>query len=622
MCGIAGFSGPPEGRLLHGMCDRITHRGPDESGYHEGRRMQLGMRRLSIVDLAGGRQPIVNEDGSILTVFNGELYNHLELRRELQEKGHVFRTRNSDTEIIVHAYEEWGTEWAEKVNGMFGLAIWDRREGQLLLYRDRMGKKPLYYALQGKTIVFGSEIKSLLLHPRVSRDPDPAGLASYFALKNTSAPNTAYAAVKQLLPGDMLLWKDGEARTTRWWKPSFSPIADITEEEAVREIRRLLESAVHLRMQCDVPFGAYLSGGVDSSTVASLMSRFHSHPVQTFCLGYEDDVQGQFKGKAQDIHHAREMARRIGSDHHELIINAQTFAESMPDVMAAFDEPFSGTISTFFLSTLIRQHVKVAISGDGADETFASYLTHRLSFPMEHLLRFEREGKGEYDLLSDEDLALLRPFDTPEQFAFLRRIASPVMSEWRDSLSVFTTAERAQLFMSGFFGSGLPPVNPYRAFDAGGTAQDTLNRTLEVEQAELLPNQILPFVDRLSMAHSVEVRCPFLDHRLVEFVDSLPGEFKIRDGVNKYILKKAVEGIIPPEVINRPKEGFVQPIYSWMHGALRPWTVDLLEALPGEVINLRYVEPIKRAFLNGDTAVNAKIWNLACFSLWWSQAQA
>jgi asparagine synthase (glutamine-hydrolysing) len=604
------------------MCDKIVHRGPDESGYYEGGRMQMGMRRLSIVDLAGGRQPVANEDGSILTVFNGELYNHLELRKELREKGHVFRTRNSDTEIIVHAYEEWGADWVRRVNGMFGLAVWDRTEERLLLYRDRMGKKPLYYALADGTLVFGSEIKSLLLHPKVSRDLNPAGLAGYFALKNTSAPDTAYAAVRQLLPGDMLIWKNGEARTERWWKPSFTPIEDITEEEAAREIRRLLESAVRLRMQCDVPFGAYLSGGVDSSTVASLMSRFHSHPVQTFCLGYEDDVQGQFEGKAQDIHHAREMARRIGSDHHELIINAQTFAESMPDVLAAFDEPFSGTISTFFLSTLIRQHVKVAISGDGADEIFASYLTHRLSFPMEHFLRLKGQGKSEHAQFSEDELALLHPFDSPDRFAFLRRIASPVMSEWRDALSVFTTAERARLLMPDFFGDCLPPVNPYRAFDTGGTARDALNRTLEVEQAELLPNQILPFVDRLSMAHSIEVRCPFLDHRLVEFVDSLPGEFKIRGGVNKYILKKAVEGIIPPEVVNRPKEGFVQPIYSWMHGALRQWTVELLESLPGEIVNLRYVEPIKRAFLDGDTAMNAKIWNLACFSLWWHGAGA
>lgn len=622
MCGIAGFSGGPSSALLHGMCDKIVHRGPDESGYYEGGRMQMGMRRLSIVDLAGGRQPVANEDGSILTVFNGELYNHLELRKELREKGHVFRTRNSDTEIIVHAYEEWGADWVRRVNGMFGLAVWDRTEERLLLYRDRMGKKPLYYALADGTLVFGSEIKSLLLHPKVSRDLNPAGLAGYFALKNTSAPDTAYAAVRQLLPGDMLIWKNGEARTERWWKPSFTPIEDITEEEAAREIRRLLESAVRLRMQCDVPFGAYLSGGVDSSTVASLMSRFHSHPVQTFCLGYEDDVQGQFEGKAQDIHHAREMARRIGSDHHELIINAQTFAESMPDVLAAFDEPFSGTISTFFLSTLIRQHVKVAISGDGADEIFASYLTHRLSFPMEHFQRLKGQGKSEHAQFSEDELALLHPFDSPDRFAFLRRIASPVMSEWRDALSVFTTAERARLLMPDFFGDCLPPVNPYRAFDTGGTARDALNRTLEVEQAELLPNQILPFVDRLSMAHSIEVRCPFLDHRLVEFVDSLPGEFKIRGGVNKYILKKAVEGIIPPEVVNRPKEGFVQPIYSWMHGALRQWTVELLESLPGEIVNLRYVEPIKRAFLDGDTAMNAKIWNLACFSLWWHGAGA
>lgn len=620
MCGIAGFSGPPLDSLLNSMCDQIVHRGPDDFGYFRGEHVQLGMRRLSIVDLAGGKQPIFNEDRTVVTVFNGEIYNHVELRESLEACGHVFATRHSDTETIVHAYEEWGADWVRKANGMFGLAIWDRADRRLLLYRDRVGKKPLYYSAVGGTIVFGSEIKSLLQHPKVSNELNPAAISHYFANKNISAPQTAYADIRQLLPGEMLIWKDGDIRTERWWTPTFAPVQDITEEEAALEIRRLLEDAVRLRMQCDVPFGAYLSGGIDSSTVASLMSQFHNRPIQTFCLGYEDHEGEQFKGKAQDIHHARDMAKRIGSDHHEFIINSAMFAESMPDVIGSFDEPFSGTISTFFLSILMQKHVKVAISGDGADELFASYLTHRLSFPMENLMRLRGKGRIEYNQLSTDDLALLHPFNTPEQYAFMNRIASPVMSEWRDNLSVFTTAERSRLLNSEFFAAAIPPTNPYAIYDSGLTATDALNRTLEVEQHELLPNQILPFVDRLSMAHSIEVRCPFLDHRLVEFVSTLPGTMKIHDGINKYILKKAVQGVIPQDIIDRPKEGFVQPIYSWMHRPLRDWTTDLLEALPSDILNMDYVKVLQKAFREGDLSQNAKIWNLACFSLWWNRS--
>lgn len=629
MCGIVGFTGPANPELLRAMNQTIVYRGPDEDGFFQAPGINMAMRRLSIVDLSGGRQPVSNETGELHLVFNGEIYNHVELRGILLTRGHSFRTDHSDTETIVHLYEERGPDWAESANGMFATAIWDAPKGRLTLSRDRLGKKPLYYAIVKGQLHFASEIKSLLLCPEVGRGLDQAALFQYLGFKNTSAPRSIFTQIRQLPAGHSLVWENGQAAVRAYWRADYSPLPHPPMlEEAATEVRRLLEDAVRLRMDCDVPYGAYLSGGVDSSSVTALMARFHGQPVKTFCLGYADDALGQFAGKAQDIHYAREMSRRLGTEHHELIIDAPFFAAKMPEIVKSFDEPFSGTVSTFFLSILIHEHVKVALSGDGADELFASYLPHRLAFPLEALLGFRALGKTRREDFSPEELALLAPFDAPAQFAFLSRIASASQAEWRDAISVFPLTERLELFTPEFL-AGLPDTQrhyPYADLEAGLTAgDDALNRVLEVDQAELLQNQILPFVDRLSMAHSIEVRCPFLDHRLVEYVNRLPGSLKIGGErghpVNKRVLKLAVADLLPPELINRPKEGFVQPIYTWMHGELKDWTLSALDGLPGGLFNLAPLNALRQRFLEGDTRVNAKIWNLACLGLWWREYQ-
>lgn len=626
MCGIVGFTGPADPELLRAMNAAILHRGPDEDGLYEGPGINLAMRRLAIVDLSGGRQPVANETGSLHVVFNGEIYNHLDLRRELLERGHAFRTDHSDTETIVHLYEELGPDWATRANGMFATALWDAPRRRLTLTRDRLGKKPLYYAIAGGRLYFASEIKSLLLCPAVGRGLDPAALFQFLGLKNTSAPRTVFADIRQLPAGHWLQWQDGQATIRPYWRADYRPLEDCpSEAEAAAEIRRLLEDAVRLRMDCDVPYGAYLSGGVDSSAVTAIMARQHGQPVKTFCLGYADDAQGQFAGKAQDIHYAREMSRRLGTEHHELIIDADFFAGKVPGIVRSFDEPFSGTVSTFFLSILIHEHVKVALSGDGADELFASYLTHRLAFPMEALLAFRAQGKARREELDPDELALLAPFDSPGQFAFLSRIADSRQAVWRDHLAVFPLAERLELLSPDLL-SGLPQAlraDPYTGLEAQLSAGDALNKVLEIDQAELLGNQILPFVDRLSMAHSIEVRCPFLDHRLVEYVNRLPGRYKIGGGpgapVNKRILKMAVADLLPAELINRPKEGFVQPIYTWMHGPLRGWTLDCLDSLPAQLFRPGPLAALRQRFEGGDASLNAKVWNLACLGLWWRE---
>ena len=622
MCGITGFTGEKNSDLLCAMCRTLSHRGPDSEGYLEDEGISLGMRRLAIVDLESGQQPICNETEDIWTVFNGEIYDHLELRRKLIECGHSFRTHHSDTEVIVHLYEEFGEEWVTRINGMFGLALWDRKERKLLLYRDRLGKKPLYYSLKNGGIVFASEIKAILKHPRISKELDPEAIYHYFGQKNISAPASVYADIRQLLPGHYLLWRESSAEVRSYWQADFSPFdREIPEKEAAAEINRLLERAVESRMNCDVPFGAYLSGGLDSSFVVSLMSRHSLRPVKTFCLGYEDAPRGQFAGKAQDVSNAKRTAERLGTEHYEYIINAKQFADQMPEILAAFDEPFSGTVSTYFLSILIKQHVKVALSGDGADELFGSYLPQRLAFPIENCLRLRGQGKTGWQDLSEADKKLLVPFDTPGEFEFVSSLGFEETAKWRDRLVVFSHEQRKELLSEEFTPSMSEPCceNIFQALAPELKAQDALNKTLELDQKELLVNQVLPFVDRLSMAHSIEVRCPFLDYRLVEYVNRLPGNLKIKNGITKSILKQAALDYLDEDLVTRPKEGFVQPIYTWMHGSLKKWIIDNVLQLPSTFFNLNYVNNLAEQFQGGDQSLNAKIWNLACFNIWYSQ---
>lgn len=617
MCGIVGFTGLQDRITLERMNEAIMHRGPDSSGFYENPNVSLGMRRLAIVDLNTGEQPFYSEDKDIVVVFNGEIYNHSEIRRQLERQGHSFSTDHCDGEIIGHAFQEYGVDWPNFVNGMFAAAIWDNHNRELYLYRDRLGKKPLYYTSVNDKIIFASELKSLFANPIVRKEVNFEALGFYFSGKNTAAPQTAFINIFQVMPGSFVKWTEAKGTSThRYWKADFAPNTVISEVEAADTIYHLLEDAVKIRMQCDVPFGAYLSGGVDSTSVVSIMSKNHSRPVKTFCLGYNDQEGDQFIGKNQDVYYARKMAKEIGTEHYEMFISAKEFADSMEDVISAFDEPFSGTVSTYFLTQLISKHVKVAISGDGADELFASYLPQRLSFPIEYYIALKDIGKDHFIQLSDAEKAKLAPYNDQKGYGFLQSIASENVRVWRDKLSVFTTHEKKLLLNKEWFNEK-SLQNPFLLNAGGLTGRDLLSHNLEIDQNDLLPNQILPFVDRLSMAHSVEVRCPFLDYRMVEFVNNLPGHYKINNGINKYILKKAVSGILPENLISRPKEGFVQPIYTWMHSSLKDWINELIASLPTELFNMEYVQKLSQRFNSGDSSLNAKIWNLACFSIWW-----
>lgn len=617
MCGICGFTGISDKTSIKRMADSIIHRGPDEDGFYFDGKINLGIRRLSIIDLKTGKQPVHNEDKSIWTVFNGEIYNFQELRVDLEKKGHLFYTDHSDTEVIVHMYEEYGDDFVNRLNGMFAIAIWDKNEERLILIRDRMGVKPLFYTNINGTLIFGSEIKSILSHPDYVRDINYDAVYHYFTFKNIPAPLTAFKGIYSLLPGEMLIFSNGKIASKKWWKIQFNENENYDEEFVKEKILSLLEDSTRLRMISDVPFGAYLSGGVDSSSVLALMTRFTDKPVKTFSLGYE----GELKNKEADMYYARKVSDIYKTEHYEYIMSHRELIDEVENVIAAFDQPFSGTISTYFLSKLIKQHVKVALSGDGADELFGSYLSHRAAQPMYHFNRLYERIKT--DSLTDDEKNLFAFCD----IKFLKDLYNKSEGDevkWRYNLYLFSDAEKGNL-LSDKFKSMLNNTSTFalvkRNFE-GLTAKNPLNRILEMEWNTQLPDQVLAFVDFLSMAHSVEIRSPFLDYRLVEFAASIPANMKIKGGNVKDILKKTVESLLPEGITKRPKEGFVLPIFDWMIENLKNYSTHTLsgERLKKHgLLNIDAAQNILDSYHSGNRNHAGKIWNLMMFQVWWEK---
>jgi asparagine synthase (glutamine-hydrolysing) len=615
MCGICGFSGPQDEIILKKMTDTIIHRGPDEEGFYSDGRMNLGIRRLSIIDLETGHQPVHNEDKSLWTVFNGEIYNFQELRRDLMERGHTFYTDHSDTEVIVHLYEEYGDSFPVQMNGMFAIALWDSQNDRLLLIRDRMGVKPLFYTFSNGHLIFGSEIKTILAHPGYQRDINYDALYHYFTLKNVPSPLSAFKGVHALLPGEELILSKRHLSKVRWWKIRFDEKENLAEVDVKETILRLLEDATRIRMISDVPFGAYLSGGVDSSSIVALMTRFSDKPIKTFSLGYEDEL----KNKEADLFYARKVAQSYNTDHYEYVMSHKELINEIENVIGAFDQPFSGTISTYFLTKLITKHVKVAISGDAADELFGSYLSHRVAQPMHHFkFLYEKVKDG---TLTEEEKDLFRPCD----IAFLMDLYEKSKGDearWRYQLGVFSDEEK-DLFLTSDFLLNVNPMPSLSVFVENVnkvTSKDPLNRILEMEWNTQLPDQVLAFVDFLSMAHSVEIRSPFLDYRLVEFVSTIPGHMKIRNGIVKDILKKTVRPLLPDGITGRPKEGFVLPIFDWMVDKLRDYSFDVLSNKrmnSHHFFNRETVQKILKEYHAGKKSNAAKVWNLMMFQVWW-----
>jgi asparagine synthase (glutamine-hydrolysing) len=586
------------------MIARLRHRGPDDSYVIASENCTLGTARLSIQDVEHGRQPVTDDSGRILAALNGELYNYPNLREQLLAAGHLLKTR-CDTEALPHLYHEYGEELIKHIDGMFAVAVWDETTGSGFLARDRAGKKPLYYLEHQGALWFASEIKGLLEIPGFSRSLNPAALHHYLGYKHVPHPLSIFERIRQLPPGNRLLYRSGRPlQIEPYWHLSWAPQEEIrSESETIEQFVSLLRAGVKKRLLSDVPIGFFLSGGLDSALTVAMAAEVSEHPVKTFTLVYSRE--SATAGKEADRHWARWVANRFGTEHHEEEVHFVDFPANLRRILTHFDEPFAGVVSTYFLSQLISRHVKVAISGDGADELFGSYRSHRLVQPLAAWPKYIPGGEF--------DAATLQSLHTHEDW------------QWHSRLLVFSDEEKYALYTPEFnerIGLLRTDEHMHAAEFADLTAKDPLNRILEAEFKSNLPDQVLTFVDRLSMAHSLEIRAPFLDTEMVEFAATLPAQMKIRDRVTKYILKQASARYFPAEMIDRPKEGFLMPITQWLRHDLQSYVRDVLA--PARVQRTGVFDPtqvnslVDRLYSSSDTDyrdVN-QVYSLLVFHEW------
>jgi asparagine synthase (glutamine-hydrolysing) len=617
MCGIAGFltgGQAPDRRLLTRMCDRLRHRGPDASGSFFGPTAALGHRRLAIIDLAGGAQPLGNEDGSVQIVFNGEIYNFAALRDGLERRGHRFAT-NSDTETIVHLYEEEGERVGEFLNGMYAFAIWDSRRDELLLCRDRLGKKPLYYSLDipGQRCAFASELKALAVMPGFDSSLDAEALADFLALSYVPDPRTIYRGVRKLPPAHTLIIGRDGARLRRYWEPVFRE-EKMDEGEAQAEVARLASDAVRCRLMSDVPLGAFLSGGIDSSAAVGLMAEHSPGRVKTFSIGFSDP-------RFDELEYARLAARQHRTDHRELVVTPRI--DEMLEVLSRqFDEPFgdASAIPTLYLSRMTREHVTVALSGDGADEIFGGYRRYRFGAAEEAIRgRLPRWGRR---------LAAAAGRRYPK-FDYLPRIfrGRTLLTNLGDNLadSYFTSMST---FRDGALDAALSPetrarlggYSPRAAYTARFrrfSHLDALQQMQAVDLETYLPGDILVKADRATMAYSLEGRSPWLDYRLVELACRMPSSLKLRSGTGKHIFRRALGKHLPAAVARRPKMGFSTPMASWLRGPLRP--AFEARVFDGEMRAWLDFPEIRRLWAEHQGGFHnheRKLWNLLTLAAW------
>ncbi len=621
MCGIYGEIGRfrIDERRAQLATDRLFHRGPDEGGAWAGGTVFLGMRRLSIIDLASGKQPIWNADETCCIVFNGELYNFLDLRHELEAKDHTFRTR-SDTEVILHAYEEWGTDCLRRFNGMFAIAIWDARRKRLFLARDRIGEKPLYYYRDAGRLIFASEIKAILANPNVPRELNLRGLANFLAFGHAVAPDTIYRGIHKLLPGQYLLVQDGEVRIAEYWDVGTE--AQMvngnrpSEEEYEAQILSLMDDSVRLRMMADVPVGAFLSGGVDSSAVVALMRRHALGGVKTFSVGFAAG------GAYDELPDARLVARHFGTEHHELRVEHADLVHTLRTLVYHYDEPFGDPAGfpVYLLSRFAREHVKVVLAGDGGDELFGGYRRYAVD-------RFA-------PLYQQLPVALTRTVIPAlvERFPRLRRTKRSLQTlpipdparRYTAWLMLFTPAMQAELLEAGLYDAvgGYDPARLYAQYYHrlnGKTAADHLNRLMYVDVKTWLADAYMEKVDKATMACGLEARLPLLDHRLVELAFQIPGRYKVRGRSMKRIFKRAVRHLVPAAVLRKPKHGFSVPLDPWFRGELKTFTFDVLldERTRGRgYFNAAFVERLWREHVDGRQVWDTHLWQLLNFELW------
>jgi asparagine synthase (glutamine-hydrolysing) len=619
MCGIVGQATPagrtPDPQLLHRMCEALEHRGPDSRGVHTDDGVGLGIQRLSIIDLKTGDQPIFNEDRSVVVVLNGEIYNFRELREDLERRGHRFSTR-ADTEVIVHLYEEHGVDCVEHLHGMFGLAVWDTRRRRLLLARDRAGKKPLFYALRDGTLSFASELTALMEDETIPRDLDLHALDHYLAYRYIPSPYCAFAAVRKLPPAHRLVLDADGVTVDRYWELDFATKLDAPDEELIEALRDELRTAVRRRMISDVPLGAFLSGGIDSSAVVWAMAEHSTEPVKTFSIGFEDPALDE-----RDL--ARLVAQRFGTDHHELVVDPDAI-ELIPAILRHYGEPFADAtaLPTFHLARMAREHVTVALNGDGGDETFGGYERYRANIaaaranaipaPLRRAAaaaaaRVPSDGRINSTRSRVRRLGATLAMDPGERF-----LAYMTTLQGLDRDALYTAEFRAELGPSRVAETLL---GPWRR----STAPTLLDRMLDVDSQTYLPDDLLCKVDIATMAASLEGRSPMLDHRFMQFAASLPARLKIDGKEKKVALKRALRGHVPDAVLDAPKRGFQPPLARWFRGELREHAREVL--LDKVTVDRGYFDRAALTRLLDDHAAgradhSQAIWTLLIFERW------
>lgn len=632
MCGICGKLVFNENYLdkavIKKMMDSLKHRGPDDEGIYLSEaqnskqgiiRIGLGHRRLKIIDLSNNaRQPMMNEDGNVVIVYNGEIYNFKELRVELEKNGHIFRS-NSDTEVIVHLYEESGVDCVKQLRGMFAFAIWDQRNKRLFLARDRLGVKPLNYTVGQNSFLFASELSALLEDPSVPREPDLASLNDYLAFQYIPAPNTIFKGVYKLPPAHTLIWQDGKITISRYWNLSYGKKIKIHESEYCQNLLDLFTDSVKVRMISDVPLGVFLSGGIDSSAVTAVMSRLSGKPVRTFSIGFEDK-------SFDELRYARLVAEYFNTEHEEHIIKPDAL-KVLPELIERFGEPFadSASIPAYYLSKICRVNITVALSGDAGDELFAGYDRYvanklavyycnlpnffRKNIFMAYLLRKLPETTAKKDLVHRIRRFITADYRSPEKrYAY-----------W---MSLFNNELKESLYSSEFknqlkdIDSNAYLLDVYRQSTTG----DFIDSMLFVDMMTYLPNDLLVKADITSMANSLEVRSPFLDHKLVDFSAAIPSGLKLRGLHTKYILKKALGGVLPKKILARKKAGFGVPVGNWFRNELKGYAYEILltsRCVKGGYFLKGAVKKILDEHSSGMRDYGDHIWSLLNLELWY-----
>jgi asparagine synthase (glutamine-hydrolysing) len=615
MCGICGIynagSGEPASQVvLERMTHSIAHRGPDDSGFYCDGALGLGFARLSIIDLSGGHQPMSNETGDVWLVFNGEIWNYRTLRSELQAKGHLFRTQ-SDSETIIHAYEEYGVNCVARLHGMFGFAIWDSTRKRLLLARDRAGKKPLYYTRVDGDLIFASEIKALLHHPRVKREADTQAIADFLSVRYVPGPATLFADIYKVQPGHWLLYENGNLRSERYWDFTFGETEQRPINEYIEGIQTHIRRAVAERMMADVPVGAMLSGGVDSSIVTGIMSELTDHKVKTFAVGFDHPDYNE-------LPYARLVADHFGTDHYELVVKSSDLTAYWPLLTWHRDEPVSepSDLGVYLVSRLARQHVKVVLSGEGGDELFAGYPKYVVDWLAKyyHILPAAVRD-GMITPLLDH-----LPYSMRKLKTAARNISQPAPQRWMAWFGIFNGQLKEQLLAEGVKGSiDLDASRAFRRWLEQNPQRDDLSAMLYLDTKIWLPDNLLMKGDKMTMAASLEGRIPLLDHQLIEYAASIPSDIKIRPFRAKYLLKRAFADFLPAPILTRKKMGFNVPTGIWFREEQRGFITSLLlsERMRSRgYFNADFVARMLREHLEGRTNYQAQLFTLASLELW------